>query len=307
MKKKLEAELISIAHRILKLKNKEDVRELHQETQKLYEKLSVLLFIEENLQASQPTIGLHDMEVKLEEVVLHTPAEVTTEEIIPEPEVVIESQKETIVTTVESVVEEPVIETEEKVVELEEEKEEEIIANVSEETKEDTKEEAPIIAIPTPNKKQISFDDILNTITPEPVFDRISKPKEDEKIPAEISKIIEDKIEESKETPKVEATIAADFKEITFEKVDSKPAVNLNDKISKNSGLTLNDRMAFEKNLFDGSTEDLNRVISQIATFDNLEDAKNFLEEMVKPDYNFWKGKEEFASRFMEFVESKFV
>lgn len=48
MKKKLEAELISIAHKILKLKNKEDVRELHHQTQRLYEKLSVLLFVEEN-------------------------------------------------------------------------------------------------------------------------------------------------------------------------------------------------------------------------------------------------------------------
>ena len=44
MKKKLEADLISIAHRILKLKNKSELVQLHQETQKLYEKLSVLLF-----------------------------------------------------------------------------------------------------------------------------------------------------------------------------------------------------------------------------------------------------------------------
>jgi len=28
---------------------------------------------------------------------------------------------------------------------------------------------------------------------------------------------------------------------------------------------------------------------------------------MVKPDYNEWEGKEEFASRFMEFVASKFA
>ena len=56
MRKKLEAELISIAHRILKMKHKDDVRELHHETQKLYEKLSVLLFVEENFDEVKPTI-----------------------------------------------------------------------------------------------------------------------------------------------------------------------------------------------------------------------------------------------------------
>jgi hypothetical protein len=49
MKKKLEADLISIAHRVLKLKGKEDTILLHQEAQKLYEKLSVLRFYEENI------------------------------------------------------------------------------------------------------------------------------------------------------------------------------------------------------------------------------------------------------------------
>ncbi|GAQ49783.1 hypothetical protein FPK15_contig00058-0010 [Flavobacterium psychrophilum] len=66
MKKKLEAELISIAHKILKLKNKEDVRELHHQTQRLYEKLSVLLFVEENFGDIKPTISLYDIENKLE-------------------------------------------------------------------------------------------------------------------------------------------------------------------------------------------------------------------------------------------------
>jgi hypothetical protein len=37
MKKRLEADLISIAHRILQLKNKSDINQLYSETQKLYE------------------------------------------------------------------------------------------------------------------------------------------------------------------------------------------------------------------------------------------------------------------------------
>ena len=49
MKKIIESDLIAIAHKILKMKDKSDVNALHTETQKLYEKLSVLKFYEENL------------------------------------------------------------------------------------------------------------------------------------------------------------------------------------------------------------------------------------------------------------------
>lgn len=57
MKKKLESELISIAHRILKLKGKEDVLKMHAEVEALYEKLSVLKFAHENFEDHLPTIG----------------------------------------------------------------------------------------------------------------------------------------------------------------------------------------------------------------------------------------------------------
>lgn len=57
MKKKLEADLISIAHRILKLKGKEDVIKMHAEAAALYEKLSVLKFANENFEGDWPTIG----------------------------------------------------------------------------------------------------------------------------------------------------------------------------------------------------------------------------------------------------------
>ena len=57
MKKKLESELISIAHRILKLKGKEDVLKMHEEISSLYEKISVLKFAYENFEEHMPTIG----------------------------------------------------------------------------------------------------------------------------------------------------------------------------------------------------------------------------------------------------------
>ena len=57
MKKKLEADLISIAHRILKLKGQEDVNKLYAEVSELYEKLTVLKFAQENFEDDMPTIG----------------------------------------------------------------------------------------------------------------------------------------------------------------------------------------------------------------------------------------------------------
>jgi hypothetical protein len=57
MKKKLESELVSIAHRILKLKGREDIDRMHEEVAKLYEKLTVLKFAQENFEDDMPTIG----------------------------------------------------------------------------------------------------------------------------------------------------------------------------------------------------------------------------------------------------------
>lgn len=48
MKKKLESELISIAHRILKLTGKEDLEKMQSEVALLYQKITILKFIENN-------------------------------------------------------------------------------------------------------------------------------------------------------------------------------------------------------------------------------------------------------------------
>ena len=66
MKKRLEAELISIAHRILKLKNKSEIDQLYNETRKLYEALSILKFYEENYNALKSEVSQDEMEQKVE-------------------------------------------------------------------------------------------------------------------------------------------------------------------------------------------------------------------------------------------------
>ncbi|MCL9805808.1 hypothetical protein NAT51_12735 [Flavobacterium amniphilum] len=340
MKKKLEAELISIAHRILKLKNKEDVRELHHETQKLYEKLSVLLFVEENFDGVKPTIGIREIEEKLERAfdfdekivvaelkeddTVEIKEEVKEEKTSANSEPITQETEERSPVFTETPTEEikedlPETESEPIIEEIQEESIEEEVIIVEE--PEITTEEEPVLEksieneSPKEEKHKFLFEDILSNLQPEPVFERV----DNNKTPKEISKIIEEKVAETKkvetqkedtkkeEPKKEEIDIFAGIGEPVFEKAEKKPAANLNDKLNKGINITLNDRIAFEKNLFDGSTVDLNRVISQISTFDNFEDAKNFIDEMVRPDYNDWKGKDEFVERFMEFVESKFA
>lgn len=57
MKRVLEDELISLAHRILKLKSRADIHQLKKEAGMLYEKLAVLSFAEKHFGGVKPTIG----------------------------------------------------------------------------------------------------------------------------------------------------------------------------------------------------------------------------------------------------------
>ena len=81
---------------------------------------------------------------------------------------------------------------------------------------------------------------------------------------------------------------------------------NLNDILGKGLKVGLNDRLAFIKNLFDGSVEEYQRVISQIQTYDDFEEANEFIENLVKPDYNHWEGKESFELRFIKIIEQNY-
>ena len=81
---------------------------------------------------------------------------------------------------------------------------------------------------------------------------------------------------------------------------------NLNDVLGKGVQIGLNDRLAFIKNLFDDSAEDYQRVISQVQTMSSWEEAQSFIEQMVKPEYNQWEGKDAFEIRFYKCLESNF-
>jgi len=95
------------------------------------------------------------------------------------------------------------------------------------------------------------------------------------------------------------------------------PTANTNNNISPKSlndqfhttGLKigLNDKLAFVKHLFNNSTEDYNRVMSQLSTINTEERSLAFIVNMVKPDYNNWTDKEPFELRFMELIAQRFA
>ncbi|MSP07898.1 MAG: hypothetical protein EXR15_04500 [Chitinophagaceae bacterium] len=313
MKKKLEADLISIAHRILKLKNKSELAQLHQETQKLYEKLSILKFVEDNFSDAKPTIGISN----IEELILSA---FENEEIIDEEQVVLASAETEIEGLSEEIEDEPILISEKEVAESE--------GIFSEEAKqpidisddkidfephfEKFKQEKAKSKKSKKEAKQISFEDMLDTNS-DLIFERLQSIKvseESEVFPiAEIEVEVEEVSEREVESlflPAFEMTAPED-PELIDEELEVKKSDFSKDTFPKTISFGLNDRIAFEKQLFGGSSEDLNRVISQLITFDTFDEAENFIEDMVKPDYNNWEGKDDYVARFMEIVEKKFV
>lgn len=93
----------------------------------------------------------------------------------------------------------------------------------------------------------------------------------------------------------------------TINPIEEKPkAKSLNDALRRRLSIGLNDRLAFIDHLFEGKAEDYSRVMSQINTLTSLQEVTVFLEENVKPDYNYWQDKEEYSKRLMVIIEESF-
>lgn len=303
MKKRLEADLISIAHRILQLKNKSDINQLYLETQKLYEKLAVLRFVDEHFGDSKPTIGQAEIETKIETafeaIENEEPVAIAIEEIeIPEieanPELILEEEEQEEITELE----EPVFEEEEDLETLEDEMEEEEIETpfipAFELEKEEEEEEQIIEEAPKQEAVQISFEDLIGGDFSDDLFVKVE------------STAFETPKDEKVET--VLETVAFDLDEIEIhEEVEESKSVTLNEKLAKGINIDLNDRIAFTKHLFGNDPEDYNRVLNQLITFNTFYETRDFIRDMVKPDYNNWEGKEEYEERFMEIIEKKFL
>jgi len=295
MHKKLAADLTSLAHSILQMKNKEDVFALKTKAHEVYEKLAVLAFVEEYINNT------------------------------PNPD----HTKEELVTMVRNAIdlidkELPEIDTEqtlqEKVIESSESIEQEVENNsslIEEEWLQDPDIQDFLERVDEPGPWS-EEDDKIQTVggltndkgsgfmdfqKKQDEFDEMDLDKDG--IVTTEEEIIED-INPSNDLPTLEEelkdTISAD---VVLDLFDNAQKKSLNDKLQGDIQIGLNDRIAFVKNLFGGSQEDFNRVVSQLNSFKTLKEAKKFINKIVKPDYD-WTDKEEVEERFMSIVERKF-
>ena len=131
-----------------------------------------------------------------------------------------------------------------------------------------------------------------------------------EKVPEQVLNLNRKEIPPLMETIK---EIVTEFPEVDLKQIETQgplkhpPIKNLNDHFSKGLQIDLNDRLAFIKHLFETNIQEYQRVISQIVTFSNLEEAQNFVVQIVKPDYNNWEGKEIYEERFFKIIENNFI
>ena len=295
MHKKLAADLTSLAHSILQMKNKEDVFALKTKAHEVYEKLAVLAFVEEYIN--------------------NTPnSDHTKEELVAMVKNATDLiDKELTENATEQRLQEKVIESSESI--------EQDVENNSSLTEDEWLQDPEIQDFleradePGPWSEE---DDKIQTVggltndsgsgfmdfqKKQDEFDEMDLDKDG--IVTTEEEIRED-IKPSNDLPTLEEelkdTISAD---VVLDLFDNAQKKSLNDKLQGDIQIGLNDRIAFVKNLFGGSQEDFNRVVSQLNSFKTLKEAKKFINKMVKPDYD-WTDKEEVEERFMSIVERKF-
>ena len=259
MHKKLEADLISLAHSVLQMKNKENVFLLKQKSKEIYEKLSVLAFVEEFVNSTpNQKETKEEMLLKVEKAF---ELKEKAKEVIEEKEIIVQHLGDE-------------DEEESQMDEMANDVADSIIESIENETDESFIEQP--------------FDELEKLFATDDTIEKELKNIEEPKVPT-----LEEELQD---------TIPVDVAAELFEKVGSK---SLNDKLQTNIQIGLNDRIIFVKNLFDGSQEDFNRVISQLNTHKTEKEAKKFVNKMVKPDYN-WAEHEELEVRFMEIIERRF-
>jgi hypothetical protein len=215
-------------------------------------------------------------------------------EVEATPELVLEEEEQEEITEME----EPIFEESEDLETLDEDNDEDEETESpfipAFELEKEEEEEELIEEAPKQEAVQISFEDLIGGDFNEDLFVKVE------------SNAYETPVEEEAEEVIETVSISLDEMELPEEAEEPK-SVSLNEKLSKGISIDLNDRIAFTKHLFGNDPEDYNRVLNQLITFDTFYETRDFIRDMVKPDYNNWEGKEEYEERFMEIIEKKFL
>ena len=286
MHKKLEADLMSLAHSILKMKNKDDVFALKETSKEVYEKLSMLAFVEEYVNSTP------NLETSKEELLEQVKTAFDKKEISKQPVLEVEKDVKPFKQENESVE----VEEQEKIVY-------DLMDDAVEESAESKKFKEKVVDF---NREDLESkkEEVVEEIIEQP-FDELEQLMFATENPTNFKNDVKDVGE--KKTPTLEDelqdTSSVDVMADVFENVQPK---SLNDKVFSNIQIGLNDRITFVKNLFEGDQENYNRVISQLNTFKTEKEARKFINKMVKPDYK-WSEHEELENRFMEIVSRKFA
>jgi len=295
MHKKLAADLTSLAHSILQMKNKEDVFALKTKAHEVYEKLAVLAFVEEYINNTP-----NPDHTKEELVTMVRNATDLIDKELPEIDTE-QTLQEKVIESSESIEQE--VENNSSLIEeewLQDPDIQDFLERVDEPGPWSEEDDKIQTVGGLTNDKGSGFMDFQKK---QDEFDEMDLDKDG--IVTTEEEIIED-INPSNDLPTLEEelkdTISAD---VVLDLFDNAQKKSLNDKLQGDIQIGLNDRIAFVKNLFGGSQEDFNRVVSQLNSFKTLKEAKKFINKIVKPDYD-WTDKEEVEERFMSIVERKF-
>jgi hypothetical protein len=332
LKKKITADLTSLAHRILQFKKKEDINELLNLSRELHERLTVLAYVQNHFADMEPTAGLAQIEQRLDEITnadpenfeqgaqnafrssnlssLYISADQDEREDMDLPGI----------STIQKMVEEMPDDQKEEKGALDEVLQENAIEDRF--NKNDMENiAADYQTMPVFERKQSGADNV----------DQADANKRDEKTANQINTSGDDDIKKriaaledfsfsedtfTRKESKDDDVQAKDFKQnlndpqqsmMNFDSAESedKPK-SLNDRLNRGIKIGMNDRIGFIKHLFNGNDAEFNRVVSQLSTIERVDEARHFIDSLVKPDYNNWEGKETYETRFMEIVERSY-
>lgn len=234
MKKKVLSQINAIAQGIVSSENEIDISKLKNALLQLYEKLTILEFLESSVETEfeKPERTATDSKTYREQ------------NWFKEPDPVPQNPHE------------------DELVEPLTEKIKDIVANMPNENEEAIEELLKEI-IPTKETSKNDLEEFAASYTENPVFERKQKMEVEEK-------------------PK-----------------------SINDNINSGLQIGLNDRIAFIKQLFNNSTDDYLKVLSQINSMDTFEEVQIFIQSKVRLDYN-WAEKETYVDRFLLIIEKSF-
>ena len=186
--------------------------------------------------------------------------------------------------------------------------EEEVIEEIEEEVVEDTPQEvAGETIIKEVEDDVIIEEDTIQESTTDDIIEVAEDIEEEEVVMAEtaIEEPIDDLKEEVEESHQ-EAPMT--INEALAQNSSSSGKISVNEMLAtKNIAISLNDRLAFINNLFDGEVDDFENTIRYIFSQKEVDVVIEYITEIIKPYYNNWIEKEEYEKRFMEIILKYFA